>query len=90
MLIFRHPVVYSTVERGLTRPPARAQTARAERNALQEVLLLWERVKACAPPPSLPYKVDTSRPSLRTNWTRFVLQALDYLDCPVRAPRPAP
>ena len=23
-----------------------------------------------APPPSLPYKVDTSRPSLRTNWTR--------------------
>ena len=21
-------------------------------------------------PPSLPYKVDTSRPSLRTNWTR--------------------
>ena len=26
--------------------------------------------KAPAPPPSLPYKVDTSRPSLRTNWTR--------------------
>jgi hypothetical protein len=25
-----------------------------------------------APPPSLPYKVDTSRPSLRTNWTRLV------------------
>jgi hypothetical protein len=24
------------------------------------------------PPPSLPYKVDTSRPSLRTNWTRLV------------------
>ena len=23
------------------------------------------------PPPSLPYKVDTSRPSLRTNWTRL-------------------
>jgi len=23
-------------------------------------------------PPSLPYKVDTSRPSLRTNWTRLV------------------
>ena len=23
-------------------------------------------------PPSLPYKVDTSRPSLRTNWTHFV------------------
>ena len=29
--------------------------------------------EACsAPPPSLPYKVDTSRPSLRTNWTRLV------------------
>ena len=24
-----------------------------------------------APPPPLPYKVDTSRPSLRTNWTRL-------------------
>ena len=24
------------------------------------------------PPPPLPYKVDTSRPSLRTNWTRLV------------------
>ena len=27
------------------------------------------RLKA---PPPLPYKVDTSRPSLRTNWTRLV------------------
>jgi len=27
---------------------------------------------AAPPPPSLPYKVDTSRPSLRTNWTRLV------------------
>ena len=26
---------------------------------------------AAPPPPSLPYKVDTSRPSLRTNWTRL-------------------
>jgi len=26
---------------------------------------------AGAPPPSLPYKVDTSRPSLHTNWTRL-------------------
>ena len=24
------------------------------------------------PPPSLPYEVDSSRPSLRTNWTRLV------------------
>jgi hypothetical protein len=29
------------------------------------------------PPPSLPYKVDTSRPSLRTNWTRLVSQVLE-------------
>jgi len=28
--------------------------------------------RAGVPPPSLPYKVDTSRPSLRTNWTRLV------------------
>jgi hypothetical protein len=27
------------------------------------------------PPPSLPYKVDTSRPSLRTNWTRLTMYA---------------
>ena len=26
----------------------------------------------CYPPPSLPYKVNTSRPSLRTNWTSLV------------------
>jgi hypothetical protein len=26
---------------------------------------------AGTPPPSLPYKLDTSRPSLRTNWTRL-------------------
>jgi len=30
-------------------------------------------VLARAPPPSLPYEVDTSRPSLRTNWTRLVM-----------------
>ena len=29
--------------------------------------------RTAAPPPSRPYKVDTSRPSLRTNWTRLVL-----------------
>jgi hypothetical protein len=28
--------------------------------------------QASPPPTSLPYKVDTSRPSLRTNWTRLV------------------
>jgi hypothetical protein len=27
------------------------------------------------PPPSLPYKVDTSRPSLRTNWTSHLRYA---------------
>ena len=26
--------------------------------------------RLAVPPPSLPYKVDTSRPSLRTKWTR--------------------
>jgi hypothetical protein len=36
------------------------------------------------PPPSLPYKVDTSRPSLRTNWTRARRPTRP------RAPRPAP
>jgi len=30
------------------------------------------RVRATPPPPSLPCKVDTSRPSLRTNWTCLV------------------
>jgi hypothetical protein len=30
------------------------------------------RACACGRPPPLPYKVDTSRPSLRTNWTRRV------------------
>ena len=29
-------------------------------------------VRPAPPAPSLPYKVDTSRPSLRTNWTRLV------------------
>jgi hypothetical protein len=29
-------------------------------------------VSGAGPPPSLPYKVDTSRPPLRTNWTRGV------------------
>jgi len=31
---------------------------------------LAEREVRRPTPPSLPYKVDTSRPSLRTNWTR--------------------
>jgi len=39
------------------RPPCRLRSHRA-------------RDAASAAPPSLPYKVDTSRPSLRTNWTR--------------------
>ena len=34
--------------------------------ALRRARMAW----GTAPPPSLPYKVDTSRPSLRTNWTR--------------------
>jgi hypothetical protein len=35
-------------------------------------LRIVKRRKAPPPPPPLPYKVDTSRPSLRTNWTRLV------------------
>ena len=38
-------------------------------------------VEACPPPlPSLPYKVDTSRPSIRTNWTRPLLPSLTSRD----------
>ena len=48
-------------------------------------------VRAAVPPPpplpSLQYKVDTSRPSLRTNWTRLVHMRAAV---PLRAPRPAP
>jgi hypothetical protein len=33
----------------------------------------WSRVVRPRPP-ALPYKVDTSRPSLRTNWTRLGLR----------------
>jgi len=44
------------------------------------------KLTAC-PPPSLPYKVDTSRPSLRTNWTRLVPLQRDtpkLTACPLR------
>ena len=30
-----------------------------------------EELEQVPPPPSLPYKVDTSHPYLRTNWTRL-------------------
>ena len=43
--------------------PAGAAAERAGRS---------EALEARPPPPSLPYKVNTSRPSLRTNWTRLV------------------
>ena len=36
------------------------------------LLLVHGLIDENVPPPSLPYKVDTSRPSLRTNWTRLV------------------
>ena len=47
----------------------------------------WEYYRAVVdapPPPSLPYKVDTSRPSLRTNWTRLV----PFPQVDARAPNP--
>ena len=46
--------------------PARSPPSRSRRSTAST----WRR--RCAPSPSLPYKVDTSRPSLRTNWTRLV------------------
>ena len=44
------------------------------------------------PPSSLPYKVDTSRPSLRTNWTRLVVARRRRRPprCPARARLRAP
>ena len=47
--------------------------ARAAEGILLEYVLPGDRPDAPPPhPPSLPYKVDTSRPSLRTYWTRLV------------------
>jgi len=46
------------------KPPALPQGARSLPHSLSRSLLLA---------PALPYKVDTSRPSLRTNWTRLFL-----------------
>ena len=48
-----------------------AATMKRNDTALYEALV--GRVVEDTPPPSpLPYNVDTSRPSLRTNWTRLV------------------
>jgi len=43
-----------------------------------------------APPPSLPYKVDTSRPSLRTNWTRRPPLSPILSPCALLWPQPSP
>jgi len=53
---------------------ARAALARlrADQAALVGHLRDTSAVRPARPPPSLPYKVDTSRPSFRTNWTRLV------------------
>jgi len=54
-----------------------------------EALPAGRCVNQAPPPPPLPYKVDTSRPSLRTNWTRQ--PGVLGRDPPTRAPpRPAP
>ena len=42
----------------------------ARESHLRKELAQAHREVRVWPPPSLPYKVDTSRPSLRTNWTR--------------------
>jgi len=47
--------------RPLLPPPRRSRTRRSSTSS-------WTR-PGPRPPPPLPYKVDTSRPSLRTNWT---------------------
>ena len=49
----------------------------------------YRRVPPPPSPPSLPYNVDTSRPSLRTNWTRCPPPSPPKAGgpCPRRAPR---
>ena len=66
-------------------PPAGRPSPRAR---VDEVFLSDSEV----PPPSLPYKVDTSRPSLRTNWTRLVVARRRRRPprCPARARLRAP
>jgi len=53
---------------------ARCLTTRAAQEA-KSLLKLGAHPFIVSPPPSLPYKVDTSRPSLRTNWTRLVYRS---------------
>jgi len=54
-------------------PAERLTAARARRFVLAgEANTVILSLPLSPPPPSLPYKVDTSRPALRTNWTRLV------------------
>ena len=63
------------------RPPrTRGARRRARRNSFRRRAAggTISRSATCSPPPpSLPYKVDTSCPSLRTDWTRLVLYRFD-------------
>jgi hypothetical protein len=55
-----------------------AEAGSVHRSMASLALERWgacEQVSPPLPPPSLPYKVDTSRPSLRTNWTRLGVRA---------------
>jgi hypothetical protein len=61
--------------RGSALCPPNACAERALCGCSDRVQLQRRRPEQTPPPPFLPYKVDTSRPSCRTNWTRRMTQA---------------
>ena len=58
---------------GCTPLRSRPTGTRAASAAADQLVKLWGLDEVPPPPLPLPYKVDTSRPSLRTNWARLVL-----------------
>jgi hypothetical protein len=60
--------------RSRARARACSRTAGSGASAARRSALSLQGAPRCPapPPPSLPYKVDTSRPSRRTDWTRLV------------------
>ena len=81
-----HPRLLETATqvppRRLAHPPARGTGGRRERAERGAAGVVGRRggvrleAGTLPPLPSLPYKVDTSRPSLRTNWTRLGVQVM--------------